>query len=141
VVGCTRCQRPFDTVEILIGADDDHRHLAAARPLAQPKDEHRCLALRPGRRDDDEIGGILGAKAERPVAIGKALHDRPFAERGRQSFEDLQVGDGVVDDDDKVRRHAAAPEIAVSAALYAAALPSVTNLAARGAKRLAVTTH
>jgi hypothetical protein len=89
--------RPLDTVEILLGPDDDHRNIGAARLVAQPRDEFGGLALRTRGGEKNKVGEILGTKAKGPIGIGETPGDRSTTERAGQAFQYLPIGDAVID--------------------------------------------
>ena len=79
--------------------DDDHRDVGADRLLAQMGDELRSLTLCTRRRQEYKIGAVIRTKGECGIPIGERLGDGSTAERAGQAFEDLQIGDAVIDDD------------------------------------------
>ena len=98
--------RPLDAVEFRFGPDDDHRDQGAVGLLAQPGDELRGLAPCTRGGEENKVGVVIGTKAEGGIRIGEAPGDGSTAERAGQPFQDLQIGDAVIDDDHQLRRHA-----------------------------------
>ena len=99
MIACPGRARPLDRVEFVRRPDDDYRDDAAVRLRPQTDDKFRCLAVRGRGCGEDKVGVMRSAEPEGGLGFGKAAGDRLPAQRMGQPFEDLQIGDAVIDDD------------------------------------------
>jgi hypothetical protein len=105
-IGGARLERLVAEVAILIGGDDHHRDVGAGGRRAEAADELGAVEIRHLEVGDDEIGRLIRRVVERQQRVVEGPHLDPVVERGRETLEDLEIGDPVVDDRYGLASHA-----------------------------------
>ncbi|MGA3305827.1 MAG: hypothetical protein ABSC26_07460 [Stellaceae bacterium] len=104
VIGGAGLERLIAQVAVLIGGDDDHRHVDAGGNLADVTDEGGAVEFGHVEIGDDQIGRRCRESVERALrpVIGR---DLDAFERASEPFQNLQIGQAVVDDGDGLELH------------------------------------